>query len=292
MKKEDANVNVNINTKGGSKVGSFVAGAAVGAAAAGGAAYAAEGGTFDELKDKVSELLNPENGNDAVEDAKEVTPIVVDENKDTSAEDVVTVKEDAMTREEKLEAFINDMNQGNANEAEVNEREVKLENFINDKNQKAAEEVLVVAPEAEGNPVEDVAVATVEEGIAEDVVVAPEAEENPAEEVVVADVQENDEFDPINVGIDVQYDQEHDVVVAEVEVNDQKMTMVDVDGDGGAFDVALVDLNNDGIITEDEVFDLANDDLNVADLDINASNNMLDDDVDLACEGDDCMPEI
>ena len=29
MKKEDANVNVNINTKGGSKVGSFVAGAAV-----------------------------------------------------------------------------------------------------------------------------------------------------------------------------------------------------------------------------------------------------------------------
>lgn len=278
MKKEDANVNVNINTKGGSKVGSFVAGAAVGAAATGGAAYAAEGGTFDELKDKVSELLNPENGNDAVEDAKEVTPIVVDENKDTSAEDVVTVPEETMTREEKLEAFINDMNQGNANDAELNEREVKLENFINDKNQKAAEEVLVVAPEAEGNPVEDVAVATVEEGIAED--------------VVVANVQENDEFEPINVGIDVQYDQEHDVVVAEVEVNDQKMTMVDVDGDGGAFDVALVDLNNDGIITEDEVFDLANDDLNVADLDIDASNNMLDDDMDFACEGDDCMPEI
>lgn len=278
MKKEDANVNVNINTKGGSKVGSFVAGAAVGAAAAGGAAYAAEGGTFDELKDKVSELLNPENGKDAVEDAKEVTPIVVDENKDTSAEDIVPVPEETMTREEKLEAFINDMNQGNANDAELNEREVKLENFINDKNQKAAEEVLVVAPEAEGNPVEDVAVATVEEGIAED--------------VVVANVQENDEFEPINVGIDVQYDQEHDVVVAEVEVNDQKMTMVDVDGDGGAFDVALVDLNNDGIITEDEVFDLANDDLNVADLDIDASNNMLDDDMDFACEGDDCMPEI
>ena len=82
------------------------------------------------------------------------------------------------------------------------------------------------------------------------------------------------------------------MVVAEVEVNDQKMTMVDVDGDGGAFDVALVDLNNDGIITEDEVFDLANDDLNVADLDIDASNNMLDDDMDFACEGDDCMPEI
>lgn len=283
MKKEDANVNVNINTKGGSKVGSFVAGAAVGAAVAGGAAYAAEGGTFDELKDKVSELLNPENGNDAVEDAKEVTPIVVDENKDTSAEDIVPVPEETMTREEKLEAFINDMNQGNANDAEVNEREVKLENFINDKNQKAAEEVLVVAPEAGENPVEDVAVATVEEGI---------AEENPAEVVDFADVQENDEFEAINVGIDVQYDQEHDVVVAEVEVNDQKMTMVDVDGDGGAFDVALVDLNNDGIITEDEVFDLANDDLNVADLDINASNNMLDDDVDLACEGDDCMPEI
>ena len=70
------------------------------------------------------------------------------------------------------------------------------------------------------------------------------------------------------------------------------MTMVDVDGDGGAFDVALVDLNDDGIITEDEVFDLANDDLNVADLDIDASNNMFDDDMDLACEGDDCMPEI
>ncbi len=278
MKKEDANVNVNINTKGGSKVGSFVAGAAVGAAAAGGAVYAAEGGTFDELKGKVSELLNPENGKNAVEDAKEVTPIVVDENKDTSAEDIVPVPEETMTREEKLEAFINDMNQGNANDAELNEREVKLENFINDKNQKAAEEVLVVAPEAEENPVEDVAVATVEEGIAED--------------VVVADVPENDEFEPINVGIDVQYDQEHDVVVAEVEVNDQKMTMVDVDGDGGAFDVALVDLNNDGIITEDEVFDLANDDLNVADLDIDASNNMLDDDVDFACEGDDCMPEI
>ena len=277
MKKEDANVNVNINTKGGSKVGSFVAGAAVGAAAAGGAAYAAEGGTFDELKDKVSEFLNPENGKDAVEDAKEVTPIVVDENKDTSAEDIVPVPEETMTREEKLEAFINDMNQGNANDAELNEREVKLENFINDKNQKAAEEVLVVAPEAEGNPVEDVAVATVEEGIAED---------------VVANMQENYEFDPINVGIDVQYDQEHDVVVAEVEVNNQKMTMVDVDGDGGAFDVALVDLNNDGIITEDEVFDLANDDLNVADLDIDASNNMLDDDMDFACEGDDCMPEI
>lgn len=265
MKKEDANVNVNINTKGGSKVGSFVAGAAVGAATAGGAAYAAEGGTFDELKDKVSEFLNLENGNDAVEDAKEVTPLVVDENKDTPTDDVVTVQEDTMTREEKLEAFINDMNQGNANEADVNEREVKLENFINDMNQKAAEDVPVVA--------------TV-------------AEENPAEEVVVDDVQENDEFEPINVGIDVQYDQEHDVVVAEVEVNDQKMTMVDVDGDGGAFDVALVDLNNDGIITEDEVFDLANDDLNVADLDIDASNNMLDDDVDLACEGDDCMPEI
>ena len=277
MKKEDANVNVNINTKGGSKVGSFVAGAAVGAAAAGGAAYAAEGGTFDELKDKVSEFLNPENGKDAVEDAKEVTPIVVDENKDTSAEDIVPVPEETMTREEKLEAFINDMNQGNANDAELNEREVKLENFINDKNQKAAEEVLVVAPEAEGNPVEDVAVATVEEGIAED---------------VVANMQENYEFDPINVGIDVQYDQEHDVVVAEVEVNNQKMTMVDVDGDGGAFDVALVDLNNDGIITEDEVFDLANDDLNVADLDIDASNNMLDDDMDFSCEGDDCMPEI
>ena len=74
-----------------------------------------------------------------------------------------------------------------------------------------------------------------------------------------------------------------------METAGQKITFVDVDGDGAQFDVAIIDMNNDGIITSDEVIDLVNDDIDVASLNIDASNNPsldIDGGMDMAADGD------
>ena len=306
MKKENEKINVNVNVKSGSKTGSFVAGAVVGAAVGGGAAYASTGKDLDDLKE-----LFVEDG-----DTKEVVAAEINEEDEVVAEIQDDAEVEADERIEKLEGYINDMNQQTIDELQANERMEKLENYVNDINAEAVGEVEV-------EPVEEDDIEPVKEISFNEAFAAARSEMGPggvfewngklyntyySEEWSAMSDEEKAEFqrsiyndeeaetpmpydnvepevvpEQEEVSVYAEYDAEHDVYAGKATFEGKDVILVDLDGDAGEFDVALADVNDDGIITHDEIIDLTGGELPATELDIYASNE--------ATCGDDCFTD-
>lgn len=111
---------------------------------------------------------------------------------------------------------------------------------------------------------------------------AETTEEN-TEDLIVEVADENSSIEVVGI----EHNDEHGLDISTININDQEIVLVNLEGDGGNFDVALIDADGDGLISDDEIFVIsdsgaelyANDSMDDANLDLFTDNDMPDDDM-------------